>query len=245
MRKVRATLGRTPVLEVIACSVADAIEAERGGAARIEIIRDFHKGGLTPPIEMVQGILDAVTIPVRVMLRENESYEANEADIDKLCSAAGMLAELPVDGVVLGFLRQQEVNVEVTERILAGAPNLKATFHHAFEEAHDQLEAIRALKQIGQIDRILAHGGPGKWAEKIERLAGYADAARPEIEILAGGGIDQETLETISRATSIREFHVGRAVREPATAAGVVSSHLVRALVQTSVWQGCEYFYDR
>jgi copper homeostasis protein len=187
----------------------------------------------------VQGILDAVTLPVRVMLRENESYEAtSEADVHKLCSVARNLAGLPVDGVVLGFLSKGEVNIRISERILACAPNLKATFHHAFEDASDQLKAIRMLKQIGQVDRILTSGGSGEWPEKVEQLARYADAARPEIEILAGGGMDQETIEMISRATSIREFHIGRAVREPATASGRVRSDLVRALVESSAWQG-------
>ena len=35
-------------LEVIACSVADAIEAEKGGADRLEVISHFERGGLTP-----------------------------------------------------------------------------------------------------------------------------------------------------------------------------------------------------
>jgi copper homeostasis protein len=43
----------TRLIEVIACSVADAIEAERGGAGRLEIVTDFSRGGLTPPVELV------------------------------------------------------------------------------------------------------------------------------------------------------------------------------------------------
>ena len=45
----------TPLLEVIACSVADAVEAEKGGASRLEIVRDLGRGGLTPPLELVCG----------------------------------------------------------------------------------------------------------------------------------------------------------------------------------------------
>lgn len=233
MQEANATKRRAPVLEVIASTVLDAIEAQRGGADRLEIVRDLQRGGLTPPLELVRDILDAVTLPVRVILREFESYKVvDEVEKGKLCAAAGSLSELNVDGVVLGFLRNGEIDVQLTERVLSCVPNLNATFHHAFEEAEDPLKAIRVLKRLKQVDRILTSGGTGEWPEKIESLSRYQEEVGPEIEILAGGGIDQQSLRMICNATSIREFHVGRAAREPATAAGVVRSERVRALVE-------------
>ncbi len=235
MQKAEAVIGRAPIVEVIACSVSDAIEAQRGGAHRLEIIRDFQRGGLTPSIELVREILDAVKLPVRVMLRESESYEiGSEAEVEELCSAARRLSRLRVEGLVLGFLRNGEIDVQLTERVLSCAPYLKATFHHAFEEVEGPFAAIRSLKELKQVDRILTSGGAGEWPEKIERLSRYEEEAGPEIKILAGGGIDAETIRMICQATAIREFHVGRAVREPASAAGFVWSERVKALVQTT-----------
>lgn len=234
MQRVKGTIRRPPVLEVIACSVSDAVEAERGGADRLEIIRDFEKGGLTPPLKLVQDILAAVTLPVRVMLRESESYEvAGQVAKEKLYAAARGLSGLKVDGIVLGFLRKGQIDVELTESVLACAPNLAATFHHAFEEAEDPFPAIRVLKRLKQVDRILTSGRTGEWPEKIERLSRYQEEAGPEIEILAGGGIDEHLMRMICEATRIREFHVGRAAREPATTTGVVRSERVNALVET------------
>lgn len=233
MQKAKPPSRRAPVLEVIACSVSDAIEAQRGGAGRLEIIRDFHRGGLTPPVELVRDILDAVTLPVRVMLREGESYEVvSEAERERLCAAAREFSGLGVAGVVLGFLRKGEIDVALTERVLSCAPNLTATFHHAFEEAEDPFTAIRVLKGVKQVDRILTSGGIGQWAEKIERLSRYHHECGPEIEILVGGGVDQKSIPMVCQATGIREFHIGRAAREPASAAGVVRSERVKALVQ-------------
>ncbi|HKO98030.1 MAG TPA: copper homeostasis protein CutC [Pyrinomonadaceae bacterium] len=240
MQRVESTIQQPPLLEVIACSVADAIEAQRGGAGRLEVIRDFQRGGLTPPIELVAEILDAVTISVRVMVREGEDYEIDSsAEKEKLCAAARQLAGLNVDGIVLGFLNNGEIDVSLTELVLSCAPNLRATFHHAFEEAEDRLEAIKVLKRLNQVDRILASGGAGEWPEKIERLAQYQEAAGPEIKILAGGGIDQQSIRMLCEATDIREFHVGRAARELATATGVVQSDRVRALVEVATSLEC------
>lgn len=223
-----------PLLEVIVCSASDAIEAELGGAGRLEIIRDLQSGGLTPSLELVQEILGVVTLPVRVMLREKESYEVDgQVEKEQLRADARALSGLKVDGMVLGFLRKGEIDVQLTESVLSCAPKLAATFHHAFEEADDPVLAIRVLGRLKQVDRILASGGTGSWTQKIKRMSIYEAEVGPEIEILAGGGIDEQSIRMICQATGIREFHVGRAARDPASAEGVVRAERVRALVET------------
>ena len=66
------------ILEVIACSVADAIEAQKGGASRLEVVRDLDRGGLTPPIELVRAIKEAVDLPLRVMVRESDGFGTSD-----------------------------------------------------------------------------------------------------------------------------------------------------------------------
>jgi len=215
------------VLEVIACTVADAVEAKRGGACRLEIVRNLELGGLTPSFDLVREISVAVDLPLRVMVRESVGYGVtNEREIDNLCLAAKRLGELKVDGLVIGYLTNGVVDLAFCERILGCAPDLKATFHHAFEGARDQLQALQNIKSLYQIDRILSHGGPGSLSEKIARFRKYQELAGPKIKIIAGGGIDLDAISQIRRATSIREFHVGRAARIN----GKVKAELVRKM---------------
>ncbi len=215
------------VLEVIACTVADAVEAKRGGACRLEIVRNLELGGLTPSFDLVREISVAVDLPLRVMVRESVGYGVtNEREIDNLCLAAKRLGELKVDGLVIGYLTNGVVDLAFCERILSCAPDLKATFHHAFEGARDQLQALQDIKSLYQIDRILSHGGPGSLSEKIARFRKYQELAGPKIKIIAGGGIDLDAISQIRRATSIREFHVGRAARID----GEVKAELVRKM---------------
>ena len=54
-------------LEVIVCSVADAVAAEEGGADRLEVARAMDLSGLTPPIDLVREIQRAVRLPLRAM----------------------------------------------------------------------------------------------------------------------------------------------------------------------------------
>ena len=215
------------VLEVIACSVHDAIEAEKGGADRLEVITDFAAGGYTPSLDLVREIRARVGLPLRIMLREESGYGLTEViAMEKLCCVANELRKIKVDGVVLGFLRGHDVDVALNQKVLSCAPDLKATFHHAFEECFDKLAAIADVKQIPQIDKILSHGGRGTRRDRVANLAAYAEIAGPEIEILAGGRINQDMIRLLRQETAIREFHVGTAARED----GVVSALRVEGL---------------
>jgi len=220
------------VLEVIASSVEDAIEAQRGGAHRLEVISHFEVGGLTPPLELVREIRKVVDLPLRVMLRESGGYEVeDETEVERLCTTAHELNALRVDGMVLGFLRDGRIDRDLTSRVLACAPDLKATFHHALEASVDPLEAIREVKRIAQVDRILVSGN-GFLSRQIDSLVAYAKTASPEITVLAGGGLDATKIAAIRAATRIREFHVGRAARTPESIDGTVRAARVREIIQ-------------
>jgi len=97
--------------------------------------------------------------------------------------------------------------------VLDAAPDLNATFHHAFEDTVNKFAAIRKLKYLPQIDRILSHGGDGAPAERSVRLAAYEMTAKPEIEIIAGGRVDADVIRVLRSETAIDEFHVGSAAR--------------------------------
>lgn len=115
-------------IEVIVCSVADAVEAERGGADRLEVARAMDQSGLTPPMGMVREIQRAVRLPLRVMVRERDDFHCDRpAELDRLCDTASELDAIGVDGIVVGFERDGAVDVAPLERILRSAPGVRAT----------------------------------------------------------------------------------------------------------------------
>src|SRR5438270_7130575 len=91
------------LLEVIVQTVVDAREAAAGGADRLEVVRAIHDGGLTPSIALVRAIAAETSLPLRVMVRENAGYGTAAGELTALQRAAGELAALGVDGIVLGF----------------------------------------------------------------------------------------------------------------------------------------------
>jgi copper homeostasis protein len=226
-----------PILEVIVCTVEDAVAAERGGADRLEIISHYEAGGLTPSFDLVREITSTVKIPARVMLRESEPFVVtDEGEIEKLCDAARAFARLPIDGLVLGFLKEspggRSVDHDLLSRVLACAPNLKATFHRAFEELPDPIGAIGELKRHPQIDCVLSRGYGESWTAELDRFVEWERAAHPEMRMLLGGGIDRDAVKFFCKASPIRAFHVGRATRDGEKIDGVALAERVRELVE-------------
>ncbi len=219
------------ILEVIVTSEDEATEAEAGGADRLELVRGLDVGGLTPGIALLERVLHAVRIPVRVMLREKPSLACGGAKhLEELIQLASVFANLPVDGLVLGFVENGQLDLASTRKILQAAPNCRATFHRAFDEAADPLGAIAQLMALPQIDRILTSGGPGLWDERKRRLISWQQAALPGIKMLVGLGLCECALSGLRDESQLMEAHVGRAARAPQTVDGQVHRERVAAL---------------
>ena len=218
------------LLEVIVQTLADAREAAAGGADRLEIVRNIRDGGLTPPLSLVEAIAAEISLPLRVMVRENASYAIGPGELPDLQKAAADLASLGIDGFVLGFSREHALDLDPVCSILRAAPHVRATFHRAFDDLTDPFSAIDSLAQVPQIDRILTDGGTGTPAERAERLRMYVERAAGRLEIMAGGGVDAEAFAWFAREGCVREIHVGRAARASVDQDAPVSAEQVRRL---------------
>jgi copper homeostasis protein len=212
--------------------VADARAAAEGGADRLEVVRDIHSGGLTPPLSLVRAIRDVTSLPLRVMVRENAGFSTTATELPTLCHAASELASIGVDGLVLGFARDGEPALDDVARVLEVAPGLRMTFHRAFDQLNVQLTAIDAIATLSQIDRILTSGGDGTALERSARLRALSDRAGDRLVIIAGGGVDEAALSVFAATACVSEAHVGRAAREGGDPEGPVSASRVRQLRQ-------------
>lgn len=217
-------------LEVIVSSVEDARAAAAGGAHRLEVVRDLDAGGLTPPVELVQAIAGATSLPLRVMVRENDGYDLRAGELAALREAAARFARLGVDGLVIGFASAGQLRLDDLLRVLEAAPAVRATFHRAFDSLLDPLGAIDRIAAVPQIDGILTSGGTGTPHARAAMLAEYTARAANRLNIIAGSDVDDEVLGVIARAQCVREVHVGRAAREGGRRNAPVSAERVRQL---------------
>jgi copper homeostasis protein len=221
------------LLEVIVQTVDDARAAEAGGADRLEVVRDINRDGLTPSIDVVRSIQAATRLPLRVMVRESATFTVSYAtELAVLHRGAAQFAALGVDGLVLGFTRGHDVDLQATGAVLADLPAVAVTFHRAFDCVLDPIAGLEALRRIPQIDRVLTSGGDGDWATRCAALRRYADRASG-LTLVAGGGVDEPALKLIAATACVREVHVGRAARDPQNRDAPVSADRVRRLRET------------
>jgi copper homeostasis protein len=220
-------------LEVIVTSVHEAMEAELGGADRLELVAALEHGGLTPKLEVVSEVLQRVSTPVRVMLRESPSmWISGPAEIDRLRARAEELAALPIDGLVVGFTKGGDPDLSALNEILAGAPQTRVTFHRAFDVTQHPVRAIDMLKRVPQIDRVLTDGGEGSWEERKMQIREWQRACAPEIQVIFAIGTDMPAFSDLGHERGRLEVHVGRAARVPQTISGAVQREQVAFVKQ-------------
>jgi len=223
------------LLEVIVQTADDARAAETGGADRLEVVRDIDQDGLTPSIATVRAIQAVTRLPLRVMVRECDSFTVSgAAELAALQRAAVEFAALGIDGLVLGFAHDCTVDLETTRAVLDGLPDIRVTFHRAFDTVHNPLAGLDALRSIPQIDRVLTSGGNADWTTRCAVLRRYAARAGNDLTVLAGAGVDETAIGLIASDGCVCEVHVGRAARHPQIRSAPVSADRVRRLRMTA-----------
>jgi copper homeostasis protein len=218
-----------PLLEVIVNTVDDAKAAEAGGAHRLEVVSRLDQDGLTPPRDIVVAMLDAVQIPLRVMVRPSDTFVAADASARAAILAdATALADLPIDGVVTGYLDVEGAVDTALLADIAAAAGHPVTFHRAIERVRAG-DPVAALRSVPSVDRVLTGGGDGDWVTRVRALEALQVAVEP-VTVIAGGGLNAEGLSQLAAARGLREFHVGRSARRDARVDGPVEAAAVRRI---------------
>lgn len=216
-------------LEVIACSLEDALAAEEGGATRIELTVRLDQDGLTPPLELAREVAGRVHIPVRAMLRDRPDFGVGSVDdLARLKRQALDLSAVGVEGLVTGYLSGPTLDFEALESILRTVPGVPFTIHRAVEATRDPVASLRQLRRFPNVDRALASGGQGGPEERMARLDRYREAFGSGRKLVVGGGLTFDMLPILGNNSGLPVFHLGRAVRTPEHASGKVDAAKVR-----------------
>jgi copper homeostasis protein len=202
-----------PLLEVIATSAEDAVAAEQGGADRLELVSEMALRGLTPELATFGRIREAVTLPLRVMLRSNGGFGATADEIAALCRDAGALRRAGADQFVFGFLDADgALDRAALDALIAAVAPCPWTLHHAFDHAADARAAWEVARTLPGIDCILTGGLRGDVGTGLATLCARADWQADGPRWLAGGNLAREHLPPL-RAAGIVRYHVGRTAR--------------------------------
>ena len=196
------------ILEVCVDSVESAVNAEAGGADRLELCGDLVVGGVTPSLALYERIREKVKIPIHVLLRPRfGDFLYSEEELEVLIRQANLFAKAGADNLVIGCLTPEgRLDIEAMKRIMDAADGTPINLHRAFDMCRDLLEALEDAKKLGIIS-ILTSGGMASAKEGANVLEELKKNAG-EIDIMAGAGMNAKNIKFMLDTTSISSFHM-------------------------------------
>lgn len=196
------------LLEVCAGSLTSALNAQKGGADRIELCDNLNEGGTTPSPGVIIQAVKLLRIPVFVLIRPrtgdflytDEEFEAMKEDI-RFCKGHGAM------GVVAGILMADgNVDVERMAELVNLARPMQFTFHRAFDRAADPFMALEDIISLG-IERILTSGQAACAIDGADIIQQLNNLANNRIIIMPGSGITENNVSELIRKTGASEIH--------------------------------------
>jgi copper homeostasis protein len=238
-------------VEVCVDSVESAIEAQNGGADRVELCDNLMEGGTTPSFGSIKVARRSINIKLHVIIRpRGGDFLYSETEFEVMRQDIETAKSLGVDGVVIGLLDcEGGVDLPRTAELVGLSRPMSVTFHRAFDVCSDPFDAVDQLAALG-VDRILTSGQEATAVEGAELIAKLVEHAGERITIMACGNLTERNIDRIINLTGVGEVHftgfrsvgsdmrfrnervfMGGTLRPPEYDRAVTSSEIVRNVI--------------
>ncbi len=198
------------MIRVEACvnSPQSAIEAEKGGAHRVELCDNLYEGGTTPSAASIIFTKKNIGIALNVIIRpRGGDFVYSDMEIEIMFQDIAFCKQIGVDGVVLGALTPDgNIDIFNTKRLTQAAFPMNVTFHRAFDMVADPYKALEDVIVCG-CSRILTSGLQNKAIEGKNMIKSLVAQAEDRIIIIAGSGINDQNAASLVQYTGVKEIH--------------------------------------
>ena len=187
----------------------EAILAEKKGADRVELCSRLDLDGLTPERKIVEKVLGALSIPIKIMIRPRPgNFSYNDQELNRMKEDILFCKDLNVKGVVFGILDQNKtIDMENMKYLSDTADNLEITFHKAIDQTDSIIDEIDRLLAIGSISSILTSGGAYNAHAGSRLLKKAVEKYEDIITIIPAGGITKNNIHELHRKIGAKEYH--------------------------------------
>lgn len=195
-------------MEVCVDSVESAVNAESGGASRVELCSDLVEGGITPSLGLLRQVKKRVKLPVYVMLRpRGGDFVYSDEELEVMKDDLRLMKENGADGIVFGILKPDgAIDKENCSQLLKMSAPLPATFHRAFDMTSDLEGSLELIISLG-FQRVLTSGGDSSALEGLPMISKLIKQSKNRIVIVPGGGITEHNLKRVLEGSGASEFH--------------------------------------
>jgi copper homeostasis protein len=201
-------MSKSFLFELCADNLEAAKAAQAGGADRMELCEQLTIAGVTPSIALLTAVLDAVSIPVHVLIRpRGGDFVYSKAEFTQMRREIQQSKTAGAAGVAIGVLLPDgQVDVERTRELAELARPMKVTFHRAFDEASGLDEALEDVIRTGA-DYLLTSGGEATVLAGAEQIRRLQSQAGDRLELMAGGGLRLANLAEVVRRSGVTCLH--------------------------------------
>ena len=202
------------ILEVCANSYESAINAEKGGAHRIELCENLSVGGLTPNFVLAKKVISELTIPVFILIRpRNGDFNYSNEEFEQIKKDIIFFKDLGCKGIVSGILtKDKNIDIIRTRELIELSRPLEFTFHRAFDEVLNPIDGLYKLIEI-KANRLLTSGQKNTAIDGIELIQKLIKISNKKIIIMPGSGINSENITEFKKIES-KEVH-GSFIKNP------------------------------
>ncbi|CAN5165055.1 copper homeostasis protein [soil metagenome] len=218
--------GARGLLEVAVLHARDVPGCIEGGADRLSLAVE----GRSPDVPTASSVIRASTVPVRVMLRLDESFTTNGGDLMRMIGLGREFLELGAEGVSFGFLDADlGIDVQTTTALADSLPGVPWTFHRAIDAALEPQKAWRRLMELPGLSSVASAGSPQGLERGYDDLLALA-AHSPGVArvLMVAGGLQPEHVPWLARV-GVRQFQVDDQVRPGGSERAYVDAALVRS----------------
>ncbi len=222
-------------------TASDVVAACEGGATSIELCSSLHVGGLTPSLECVEsaGRVCAESVHLKVMIRPaSGAYTYSPFDLNTSLSTIRDIAGTGADGIVVGAVRNRNVDVELLAPLLEAANHfdLSTTFHRAFDDVADRVRGFQTLNDMGVNQVLTACTEQDSGSCRLMNLADIYEGLPSDIVLLLCGGLTANHIASIARVLpNDRNFgvHAYSSITEEGRTRASLVRNVVSAVVKT------------
>ena len=183
-------------------------------ADRIELCTALDLGGLTPDAGLMR-LAAELNVETHVLIRPRSGdFIMTSEDLAVAVASIHAAKDMGLKGVVIGAERNGALDQPTLETMMNAANGMNVTLHRVIDVLDDMDAALECAIALG-IDRILTSGGNKTAVEGMERIAELHRQANGRIEIMAGSGLNSQTLPYLLAQSPITSFHASCTQRSP------------------------------
>ena len=186
------------LIEICASTYQSAINAQKGGAHRIELCENLVIGGVTPNHNLIRQVVKELSIPINVLIRPRDGDFVNsEKEFNQMLNDIEFCKSIGCNGIVSGVLNKDNtIDIERTRQLIEASKPLSFTFHKAFDDVLNPYKALDSLIELGA-KHILTSGQAKTAIDGLETLKQLRNQAKGKLTILVGGSV---------RSSNVMEF---------------------------------------